>query len=353
MGQKLFKVVIILLVLVLAGSLTLGVINFAMLNKNVDNGSMIQSNESPKYHFMVILDGSNKSYSEEYKKGMLKACAEKGAAVEFWNMTGANKIEEMLTQVDIAIESQVDGIIVYTYDNERFEAALSRATAANIPLVTVNEDIPGSKRVTHVGINKFETGSRIGRVLNKTIIGTGDVIVLERDAYESQDYISESEDPVPGSTDNGLIFLGIKDTLKNYSNIRVEQVNYSDASVLTAEEVAMNVLDQYENVRAIICTNGQDTLGVVEVLIDFNRISNITVIAYDDLPEILDYIDKEVIYATVVANYEKEGYDSIQALVEYIEEDIVATYSYIPTEIVEKKDLEAYKGEMNEENEED
>lgn len=342
-----FKVVIILLVLVLVGSLTLGVINFAMLNKNVNNGSMIQSNEIPKYHFMVILDGSNTSYSEQYKKGMLKACKEKAAAVEFWDMTGANKMEEILKQVDIAIESKVDGIIVYTYDNEKFKIALSKATEANIPLVTVNEDILGSNRVTHVGINKFYIGAEIGRLLNKEIIETGDVIVLERDAYDSTDTEASTND----NSDNGLIFLGIKDTLKDYSNIHVEQVNYSDASVLTAEEVAMDILDQYKNVKAIICTNGQDTLGVVEVLIDFNKISGIVVIAYDDLPEILDYIDKEVIFATVVADYEGEGYDSIQALVEYIEQDIVETYSYIETKIVTKENLEQYKGEMNEEDE--
>ncbi len=141
--------------------------------------------------------------------------------------------------------------------------------------------------------------------------------------------------------------MGIKDTLKDYSNIHIEQVNYSAASVLTAEEVAMNILEKYENVKAIVCTNGQDTLGVVEVLIDFNKISSIVVIAYDDLPEVLDYIDKEVIYATVVADYQKEGYDSIQALVQYIEQDIVETYYYIDTTIVTKDNLEQYKGEMN------
>ncbi len=159
MGQKMFKVVIIMLVLVLVGSLTLGIINFAMLNKNLNNGSLIETNEPPKYHFMVILDGSNTSYSEEYKKGMLQACKEKSAAVEFWDITGANKMEEILRQIDIAIESKVDGIIVYTYDNVKFKEALSKATEANIPLVTVNEDIPGSKRATHIGINKFDTGA--------------------------------------------------------------------------------------------------------------------------------------------------------------------------------------------------
>lgn len=351
MRQKMFKIVMIMLVLVLVGSLTLGAIYFAMLNKNVGNGSIIQSNETAKYHFMVILDGSSSSYSEEYKKGMIKACEEKGAAVEFWDLTGANKMEEILQQVDIAIESKVDGIIVYTYDNERFKEALSKATAANIPLVTVNEDIPGSKRVTHVGINKFYIGSEIGRLLNKEIIGTGDVIVLQRDAYESAENITETKDATKDNADNGLIFLGIKDTLKDYSNIHVEQVNYSDASVLTAEEVTMNILYQFENVKAIVCTNGQDTLGAVEVLIDFNRISGIVVIAYDDLPEILDYIDKEVIYATVVADYENEGYRSINALVEYIEQDIVETYSYIDTTIVTKNNLEQYKGDINGEDE--
>ncbi|MBC7959296.1 MAG: substrate-binding domain-containing protein [Vallitaleaceae bacterium] len=351
MGQKLFKVVIIMLVLVLVGSLSLGIINFALLNKNVDKGSMIQSSEPPKYHFMVIVDGSNTSYSEEYKKGMLRACEDNSVAVEFWDITGANKMKEILKQVDIAIESRVDGIIVYTYDNVIFEEALSRATEANIPLVTVNEDVPGSKRVTHVGINKFYIGSEIGRLLNKELIGTGDVIVLERDAFISEDYSSEALEATENSSDNGLIFLGIKDTLRDYGNINVEQVNYSDASVLTAEEVAMNVLEQYENVKAIVCTNGQDTLGVVEVLIDFNKISTIVVIAYDDLPEILDYIDKEVIYATVVADYDKEGYDSVQSLVDYIDQDIVATYSYIPTTIVTKNNLERYKGETNEANE--
>ncbi len=355
MGKNVFKTITVVLVVVLLVSLTVGVINFAKLNGGVDEGILVESDEKPLYHFMVIIDGTNTAYAEQFKKGMLSACSQMQAAVEFWNITGTDKMERILKQVDIGIESGVDGIIVYSYNNSHYKDALSKAARKDIPLVTVNQDVPESERVSHVGINGFYIGSEIGKLLNEKITGPGSVIVLQRDASEAA-LMADSETaegPTGAVGDSNVVAVGIKDTLKDYGSLQIIQKNYSGNSILTAEEVAVNVLDNYDDIKAVICTNGQDTLGVVEVLIDANRISGIEVISYDVSPEILEYIDREVVTATVVADYEKVGYNSIQALVQYRQESIVEAYSYIDTQIIAKDNIDAYKEKTNEADEDE
>jgi len=344
MRRRIIKICMIILSVVLIGSLILGIIYFTSLNKYFDKGSFLSNGQSPKYHFMVVVDGSNPSYLNEYKKGMMEASSEYNVAFEFWSINSTNRLHDIVKQVDLGIQSNVDGIIVEAYKNEEFIEVINKAMEKGIPVVTINEDVPESSRISHVGISKFSIGLEIGRLLNNEIIGTGDVVVLQRNTENNQYNNLDKGD--------GLIVLGIKDTIKDYADIKVEEVNYSGESVLSAEEVTMKVLEKNKNVKAIICTNGQDTLGVVQVLIDFNKLSNITVIGYGDLPEILDYIDTEskVVYATVIADYKKVGYNSIETLVKYKEEDFVSTYTDVDITVITKDNIDEYR--LSEENEE-
>ena len=347
MQQTMIRVSMVVLFFILFSSLAIGVTQFIDLNENIGENTAYETKETPVYHFMVIVDGSNPSYIEEFKKGMTEASLDYHVACEFWSISGANRIEEIQKQIDIAIQSGVDGIVVESFDHNEFVEAIQKANEENIPVVTINEDVIVSGRVSHVGISKFSIGSEIGKLLNNKIIGNGEVVVLQK-STDANIYDRSNQD-------DGLLVLGIKDTINDYTDLRIKEVKYSGENILNAEEITMRVLDENKNIKALVCTDGQDTLGVVQLLIDFNKISDIIVIGYDDLPEILDYIDteSEVIYATVIADYKKVGYNSIESLVQFKEEKFVSIYSDVEVTIVTKDNIEEYKLRLSEENEKD
>jgi len=60
--------------------------------------------------------------------------------------------------------------------------------------------------------------------------------------------------------------------------------------------------------------------------VDLNKVGRITIIGYDDAPEILRYIEKGVIYGTVVANPYEIGYESIRSLIEIKKNRMTSDY---------------------------
>lgn len=75
---------------------------------------------------------------------------------------------------------------------------------------------------------------------------------------------------------------------------------------------------------------------------DLNKVGQITIIGYDDAPEILRYIEKGVIYGTVVANPYEIGYESIRSLVEIKKNRMTSTYVDTGAKVVTCCNIEEY-----------
>jgi ribose transport system substrate-binding protein len=104
------------------------------------------------------------------------------------------------------------------------------------------------------------------------------------------------------------------------------------------------LFEEYEGIKGIFCADGQDTLGVIQVLLDFNRVSEVALVGYDDAPVILDYIARSnVIEATIVTDYEIIGRKAIEAFVEYKKEAIVSSYINTDVTVIDKRNISQYR----------
>jgi monosaccharide ABC transporter substrate-binding protein, CUT2 family (TC 3.A.1.2.-) len=77
-------------------------------------------------------------------------------------------------------------------------------------------------------------------------------------------------------------------------------------------------------------------------VVDLNKVGQITIIGYDDAPEILRYIEKGVIYGTVVANPYEIGYESIKTLIDIKENRITSNYVDTGAKVVTIHNIEDY-----------
>jgi len=321
MGKKIVKIVTILLVLVLVSTGVLVFVNFAAMSKNFENISPFSTEEQPKFHFMVILDGSNSNYISQFKEGAEAAARDYEVTYEFWDISGNEKYNDILQQFDIGVYSQVDGIIVCTYNTEPYGEVLARATDLGIPVVTLNEDIANVEKVSHIAFNQYRIGSRIGDVLNKALLIGGTIIVLQ-----DEDNLQEDK------------ARGIYDRVSDEYNVKTETIESEGENIFNAEGLTRQIINKYSDLRAIICTDSQVTMGVVQAIKDTNKVGDIIVIGNDITSEIKDFIDKEVIYATVIADYKKLGYICIETLSKYNQGEFVSSYPTIEV-IIPSKDL--------------
>ena len=90
-----------------------------------------------------------------------------------------------MKKIEIAIHSQVDGIIVQGLDTDEFKDLTKiKAASYGIPIITIANDVPmeDSLRRTYVGSDHYLAGQMIAKQLLSEMGPVGDVILM----YDSQ-----------------------------------------------------------------------------------------------------------------------------------------------------------------------
>ena len=80
----------------------------------------------------------------------------------------------MITMFEQAIARKPNGIVVVGFEPS-LSAIVDKAVAAGIPVVTVDADLPGSRRVAFVGTGNFQAGYKGGKKLSELLAGKGQV----------------------------------------------------------------------------------------------------------------------------------------------------------------------------------
>lgn len=85
-----------------------------------------------------------------------------------------------------------------------------------------------------------------------------------------------------------------------------------------------------------------DTIGTAQVIVDFNKVGDIAIVGYGDTADILRYIDKGIIYGTVMSDPYRIGYESVKSMVEIKEKNNVSTFVDIGVNVITKDNVKEY-----------
>ncbi len=323
---------IVLLTLIILPILIITLIIYFNINNalhSLDNSAgIVVPNTDPNYHFAMICENMDDPFWLSVKKGVEKASEEFNVAVEFNWPSGANA-DEQSKCLDMAIVSNVDGIVTYAWDEEETGQLINKGVDRGIPIVTIRTDAKNSRRAAFVGVNTYSAGTEMGRMLITATDGRGDAVVLV------------SNDETGGTVVQNLMISGITDALKNSPDLNLETVEYNYANFLSLEDTIQDLLINQPGLDAIISTNEKDTTLVAQRLIDLNKVYY-SLIGYGDTPEILRYIDNGVVFGTVSANHEQMGYDAIKALVDLKEGGRTSAYFTVDTHLITKNNVAKY-----------
>lgn len=301
---------------------------------------LLDSMEPPRYHVMVIVDDSNQTYGDEFLKGINEAAVEYRVAVEIVEIDGDNYQEDVFDALDMAMYAKVDGIIVHAFRDTKLQEKIEFIYGVGIPVITLNEDLEKSSLITYVGVNQYVIGQAAGDALAKKLGEEGRIAVIQQKGYEDTGLLASGEED--------LMVLGLKDALKNYQGIRLEVVRYTEVGVLSAETVTTQILRDYPSINGIFCADGQNTLGVVQMLLDNNLVPDITLIGNGDDDEILDYIEKgSVIEATIITDYQDIGGQAIKAFYDNKNNIFVSNYIDTALQIIDVTNVQEYKVEKS------
>ncbi len=272
---------------------------------NLVGGSGKDSKPELKYHFMLIAQDMGSTFWRQVRSGAEIAGEEYEAAIEF-NGSMIRDEDTALELINIAIASRVDGIVVYVTDDSKFTPLIDKAVSMGIHVVTIESDDKKSKRQVFVGPNSYTAGYYGGNLVAEATDGKANAAIIIGGNYACNKDAKNS------------LLKGFKDSALTSPAVRYQPFELSDTGYFSAETVIRQIVIDHPEIDTVVCTDLDDTMEVVQVLIDLNKESDLTVIGYGNTSQIREFIKNNNLYGSVYEDPKDTGYQSIERLVQSI-----------------------------------
>jgi len=104
---------------------------------------------------------------------------------------------------------------------------------------------------------------------------------------------------IPGQRNLDDRVAGVADALKNFPALKLTKILDDKGDARSAFDQVSELIQKKEKVNGIICLEATGGSGAAEALHRFNMEGKLPIVAFDNDPETLDWIDRGVITATI------------------------------------------------------
>jgi ribose transport system substrate-binding protein len=236
--------------------------------------------ESERYIFVAT--NINLPYWHQAQAGFLDAAKALGVRAELIGPAGYQPNAELVTFRQI-LDEHPTGICLSAAKPEIFQAEIDRAIAAGIPVICVDADVPGSKRLLYIGTDNFKAGRESLTQMATLLQGHGNIAVITISGQRNLD------DRV----------AGVADALKNFPAIKLTKILDDQGDARNASDQVSELIQEKEKADGIICLEATGGSGAAGALHRLNMEGKVPIVAFDGDPETLDWIDRGVIAVTI------------------------------------------------------
>lgn len=321
---------------------SVAVVGFFMLSKYRNAVKQTSTTENYDQYYVMIVDDNRSSYWSSIYESAHAYGLEQGIYVDLMgdNLLQSYSKEELL---EIAIASDVDGIIVSAEESESFVNLIDQAIDKGIMVVTLQDDAANSKRLSYIGLGNYNLGREYGKqILNlaghftdnylpggKTVIN----VTMLVDAKVKESGIE-------------LLSSAITETASQNDNIMINTtfVAVDSTNTFAAEEKIRDIFMEGTQPDVIVCLSELTTICAYQTVVDYNKVGQVDILGYYTSDTILNAIDHGVISATMVIDTEQLGKYCVDALNEYHLYGNTSQYYSADITIVNKGNVSLYIG---------
>src|SRR3954471_19627028 len=236
----------------------------------------------PKETYLLVTSNIKIPYWQEALAGLNRAGSEMKVTVA---MVGPNRYDAKAQREDLqtAIHDKPAGILISAADPELVKADIDSAIQQGIPVITIDSDVPTSKRLFFVGSDNYRTGRLGGDLLVKLLGGKGNVVMF---TYPRQNNLIERQH-------------GYEGAFEGSPNIHVNQAVDVQGDPAIAYKTAKQLLGAKAKVDAFVCLEAVACPQVGDVVNEAKMTGKVTVLAMDTDRSTLQWIQQGVISATI------------------------------------------------------
>lgn len=190
-------------------------------------------------------------------------------------------LNAMISVMESAIAENVSGMAVVGFDPS-LAPAINKAVAAGIPVVTVDGDVPNSKRLAFVGTDNVYAGNLGGKELAKLLHGRGKVAIVTK----------------VGQDNLNLRVEGYKQAL-SAAGIKVVAVLNDNSDPTTAASVVSAELERTPDLAGIACVEAAGGEGAATAVKEAHKAGKVKIVSMDRDAATLQAITEGLIQVSV------------------------------------------------------
>lgn len=248
-------------------------------------------------YYLIVMD-SNLPYWQTVEAGFNKAAAEYQVTAR---VDGPERYDAQAELADFqkAVAAKPAGILVAVSDASLFQSPITSAVDGGVPVITVDSDAVGSRRLFFIGTNNLEAGRLGGRRMAERLGGKGNVVIY---TLAGQPNIEER-------------LKGFKDAFANDPGIKIVDVVDIKSNELSAFDKTQGymALTGDKKVNGFVCLDS----GCGKVVADAISRTGATdrvLVAWDVIPDTLNEIKAGVIDSTIAQKPYTMGYVGLKEL---------------------------------------
>ena len=263
-------------------------------DKNTDQKVKDGSTENEHYIYVSVLD--NLEYFYDHRLGLELAGEAFGVKTEYISQPGLD-VNKQVEQLEQAIAKKPSGIITFGSDDGLIPV-INKAVDEGIPVVTVDADIPKSKRTTYVGTGNYNAGLTGGEKLAELIGKKGKIAILT----------------IPGQPNLEPRVQGYRDALAKYPDIEMVQIGDTKNDEIQAVKTTAEILQKHPDLSGVASVEAAGGIGIQIALKEAGKVGKVKVVAMDRSTQVLSAIKDGVIDATVVQQTQLMPFYAVQIM---------------------------------------
>lgn len=263
----------------------------------VENGGNSTEKASVENQLYIEVSAlGNLDYFYDHKMGMEMVGEELGVRTEYVGPAEYD-MNAMVAAFESAIAKRPNGIVVVGFEPS-LNSIIDKAVSEGIPVVTVDADLPNSKRLAFVGTGNFGAGVEGGKKLANLIGGSGKVAIMTK----------------PGQSNLEERIAGYKEALNSYPDIEIVQIADTQSDPVIAAQAASALLQKYPDLKGLGCVEGAGGSGAATAVREAGKAGAVKIVAMDRGNEVLEAIEEGIISATVAQQTALMPYYATQIL---------------------------------------
>lgn len=268
-----------------------------------------QTQPNDRYRLVLITQDLGTPFWSEVGEGAQAEARRIDANLEVWGTYGEDR-EDFLKQLEIAIDSKVDGIIVQGMDENQFDNLTKvKAAVSGIPIITVANDVPMSQsmRKTYVGSDALTAGRMIAQRLLDDMGEKGHVVLMadDREEYDQRRRLE-----------------GVRGVLDNYPDIHIEYVTTSEEEVNIAA-ATQNAMNRSPDVNAFISVDANLTASMIQEIGRRSQVAPYHIYSFDDNPNILPLLRQGKLDAIIEQSPGEMGETAVRVMGQWLDGETV------------------------------